>query len=125
MLGNIRAKYNFTDNFDLTAFYSIQYENDLRSQYFSSKTRFAGGSGQNGRANKFTEDRENELFEVTANYQKILMDLKFRLLGGYSWQQFVLKILMHSIPTSSRMICSIMRWNLVWELLQAAMPLRV
>lgn len=89
LLGNIRAKYNFTDNLDLTAFYSLQYESDLRSQYFSSKTRFSGGSGQQGRARKETEDRENELFELTANYQKSFNGLKVSLLGGYSWQQFV------------------------------------
>tara|TARA_R110000796_G_scaffold67449_6_gene154899 strand:+ start:39470 stop:42421 length:2952 start_codon:yes stop_codon:yes gene_type:complete len=88
LLGNIRAKYNFTDNFDITTFYSLQYESDLRSQYFSSKTRFAAGSGQKGRANKFAEDRQNELFELTANYQKSFNGLKVSLLGGYSWQQF-------------------------------------
>lgn len=88
MLGNIRAKYKLTDNFDVSAFYSLQYESDLRSQYFSSKTRFSAASGQQGRARKETEDRQNELFELTANYQKLFGDLKVTVLGGYSWQQF-------------------------------------
>ncbi|MDL5514318.1 SusC/RagA family TonB-linked outer membrane protein [Arenibacter sp. M-2] len=88
MLGNIRAKYKLTDNFDFSAFYSLQYESDLRSQYFSSKTRFSAGSGQKGRARKESEDRLNELFELTANYQKNFNGLKVSLLGGYSWQQF-------------------------------------
>ncbi|MFT6994101.1 MAG: TonB-linked SusC/RagA family outer membrane protein [Sediminicola sp.] len=87
MLGNIRAKYKLTDNFDFSAFYSLQYESDLRSQYFSSKTRFSAASGQNGRARKESEDRQNELFELTANYQKDFNGLKVSLLGGYSWQQ--------------------------------------
>lgn len=88
MLGNIKAKYRLTDNFDVSAFYSLQYESDLRSQYFSSKTRFSAASGQKGRARKEAEDRQNELFELTANYQKLFGDLKVTLLGGYSWQEF-------------------------------------
>ena len=88
ILASIRAKYKVTDNFDVSAFYSLQQESDLRSQYFSSKTRFSAASGQNGRARKASEDRENELFELTANYQKQFGDLKFSLLGGYSWQEF-------------------------------------
>lgn len=87
LLGNLRAKYDITDNFDIGAFYSLQYESDLRSEYFSSKTRFSSASGQKGRATKFTEDRQNELFELTANYQKLFGDLKVTLLGGYSWQE--------------------------------------
>jgi iron complex outermembrane receptor protein len=89
LLGNIKANYKFTDNFDLSAFYSLQTESDLRSQYFSSKTRFASSAGLNGRATKFAEDRENELFELTANYQKYFGELKMTLLGGYSYQEFM------------------------------------
>lgn len=88
MLANIRAKYKLTDSFDIGAFYSLQYESDQRSQYYSSKTRFSAASGQNGRARKEAEDRQNELFELTANYQKLFGNLKVTLLGGYSWQEF-------------------------------------
>lgn len=89
LLGNIKATYEFTNNFDLSAFYSIQTESDLRSEYFSSETRFASSAGLQGRATKFTEDRENELFELTANYEKYFGELKVSLLGGYSFQEFM------------------------------------
>tara|TARA_R110002050_G_scaffold104052_6_gene213347 strand:- start:58484 stop:61654 length:3171 start_codon:yes stop_codon:yes gene_type:complete len=88
MLGNLRVDYEVSKNLSLGAFYSMQYESDLRSQYFSSKTRFSSAAGQHGRANKFTEDRNNELFEITGNYEKSLGKLKINLLGGYSWQEF-------------------------------------
>lgn len=89
LLGNIRGDYKINDNLNIGAFYSLQVESDLRSEFFSSKTRFASAAGQRGRATKFTEDRENELFEITANYEKYFGDVKLNLLGGYSWQEFL------------------------------------
>ncbi|MGN7514547.1 MAG: SusC/RagA family TonB-linked outer membrane protein [Allomuricauda sp.] len=88
LLGTIKADYKLTDNLNVAGFYSLQHESDQRSQYFGSMMRFASASGQGGRATKFAEDRENELFELTANYEKYFGDLKFSLLGGYSWQEF-------------------------------------
>lgn len=88
LLGSIKADYKLTDDINVAAFYSLQHESDQRSQYYSSLTRFSSAAGQNGRATKFAEDRENELFELTANYEKYFGDVKFNLLGGYSWQEF-------------------------------------
>lgn len=88
ILGSIRGDYKLTDNLTIGAFYSLQHESDQRSQYFSSRTRFASSAGLNGRATKFAEDRENELFELTGTYEKNFGDLKVNVLGGYSWQEF-------------------------------------
>lgn len=89
LLGNIRINYELFEGFSLDAFYSHQYENDLRSQYFSSKTRFTSASGQRGRASKFTEDRKNELFEFTGSYKKNIGNLGLNAIAGYSWQEFL------------------------------------
>lgn len=88
LLGNMRIDYEFFDGLSVGAFYSQQYQNDLRSQYFSSKTRFTSASGQRGRGNKFTEDRKNELFEVTGTFKRNLGNLKLNAVAGYSWQEF-------------------------------------
>ncbi|MFD2099041.1 SusC/RagA family TonB-linked outer membrane protein [Flagellimonas iocasae] len=88
LLGTVKADYKLTDNLNVAAFYSLQHESDQRSQYYGSKMRFSSAAGQGGRARKEAEDRENELFELTANYEKYFGDLKFTLLGGYSWQEF-------------------------------------
>lgn len=88
LLGTIKADYKLTDNLSVAGFYSLQHESDQRSQYYSSKMRFSSAAGQGGRARKEAEDRENELFELTANYEKYFGDVKFSLLGGYSWQEF-------------------------------------
>lgn len=88
MLASLRANYAFTDALSLEAFYSLQYESDVRSQYFSSRTRFASSSGLGGRATKFAEDRQNSLFELTANFDKKFGKLKTNILAGYSWQEF-------------------------------------
>lgn len=88
MLGSLRADYEVIEDLNVGVFYSMQYENDMRSQYYSSKTRFASSAGLHGRATKFSEDRNNELFEITGNYQKYFGKLKLNVLGGYSWQQF-------------------------------------
>lgn len=88
LLANLRLNYELFDGFNIDAFYSQQYQNDLRSQYFSSKTRFTSASGQRGRASKFTEDRKNELFELTASFKRNFGKVSLNTVAGYSWQEF-------------------------------------
>ena len=89
LLGNVRANYEFLPGLNAEIFYSQQYESDLRSQYFSSKTRFTSADGQRGRANKFTEDRQNELLEITGSYKREFGKLRLNTVVGYSWQEFL------------------------------------
>ncbi len=88
MLANFRADFEVIPGLNLAAFYSIQYESDMRSQYFSSRTSFTSADGQNGRATKFSEDRLNELFELTGTFQRNFGELNMNFVGGYSWQEF-------------------------------------
>lgn len=89
LLGNVRANYEFLPGLNAEIFYSQQYESDLRSQYFSSKTRFTSANGQRGRANKFSEDRKNELLEITGSYKREFGKLSLNTVVGYSWQEFL------------------------------------
>lgn len=88
MLATLKAEYEIVDGLSLSGFYSMQYESDMRSAYFSSKMRFLGSGGLGGRATKLAEDRNNELFELTASYKKTFNDLTINLVGGYSYQRF-------------------------------------
>jgi iron complex outermembrane receptor protein len=89
MLATLKADYELMDGLSVSAFYSMQYENDMRSQYFSSRMRFAGSAGLSGRATKFTEDRSAQLTEFTASYKKNFNKLALNVVAGYSYQKNV------------------------------------
>lgn len=86
-LGSLRADFEIFDGLNVGAFYSQQYESDMRSQYFSSRMRFNSGQGRGGLANKFSEDRINELFELTGSFKRQLGKLGLNTVVGYSWQE--------------------------------------
>ena len=89
MLASIKGDYEIVNGLTASAFYSLQHESDVRSQYFSSGMRFAGSAGLGGRATKFTEDRTTQLFELTGALQKTLGNLDLNVVGGYSYQKFI------------------------------------
>jgi TonB-dependent starch-binding outer membrane protein SusC len=90
-LTTLKADYEIFDGLTASGFYSMQYESDVRSQYFSSKMRFAGSAGLKGRATKFTEDRTTQLFELTGSYKKSFDKLNFNVVAGYSYQKFLVE----------------------------------
>jgi TonB-dependent starch-binding outer membrane protein SusC len=90
LLTSLRGEYDFSDMVDglrVSLFYSQQRENDLRGEYYSKYSKFRGRNGQ-GLASRRTDERFNELFETTVNYDKNIGDLGLALLGGYSYQDF-------------------------------------
>lgn len=88
LLASIRGEYSFTDNFRAAVFYSSQQEKDFRGDYSPKTAKFGGGFGRNGLATIVNEERLNQLFEATANYDQSFGDLNFAALGGYSYQEF-------------------------------------
>lgn len=84
--GSLRANYEIIDGLSASIFYSQQRESDLTGEYYRSDARFRG-AGRNGLARRFTEDRLNDLFEITGNYDRDFNNLNLKLLGGYSWQE--------------------------------------
>lgn len=91
MLTSLNAEYEILDGLKISGFYSLQYESDLRSAYFSSKMRFAGSSGLGGRATQFTEDRESQLLEFTGYYKRTFDKMTLNFVAGYSYQKFVVQ----------------------------------
>jgi iron complex outermembrane receptor protein len=90
LLLSIRGEYDFSDvvnGLRASVFYSRQEENDLRGEFYAKTSKFRG-LGRNGLASRRTDNRFNELFETTINYDKSFGDANLALLGGYSYQYF-------------------------------------
>lgn len=82
-----RATLEIIDGLTVSAFVASQRESDLTGQY-SKSTSYFRGFNRNGLATRFTEDRTNDLFETTVNYNKTFNgNLKVNVLAGYSWQE--------------------------------------
>lgn len=89
ILASLRGEYDFTDivnGLRIALFYSQQREDDLRGSYNPKTAKF----GRPGLANasRRTDQRFNELFETTLNYDKNFGESSLSLLGGYSYQYF-------------------------------------
>jgi iron complex outermembrane receptor protein len=89
-LVSIRGEYDFNDFIEglrASAFYSVQRESDFFGAYIEKTSKF-GGRGGLGQAGRATDERFNELFETTVNYDKTFGNANLALLGGYSYQYF-------------------------------------
>jgi len=81
-----RADYELFDGFTASVGYSMQRESEHFGSFYDKEAYFRG-TNRDGLANISTNDRLNELFEVTGNYtlgfggNNVLT-----ILGGYSWQ---------------------------------------
>jgi iron complex outermembrane receptor protein len=88
LLASIRGEYNFTSNFKAAVFYSSQRESFWNGSYSPKTAKFGGGFGRKGLATVQNNERLNELFETTLNYDKTLGKVAMSFLGGYSYQEF-------------------------------------
>jgi iron complex outermembrane receptor protein len=88
LLASIRGEYNFTSNFKAAVFYSSQRETFWNGSYSPKTAKFGGGFGRKGLATVQNNERLNELFETTLNYDKTLGKVAISFLGGYSYQEF-------------------------------------
>ena len=88
LLASIRGEYSFLDNLRVALFYSTQRETDFEGYYSPKTSKFGGGFGRNGLARVRNDERVNELFETTVNFDENFGDLNFAALGGYSYQEF-------------------------------------
>ncbi|RZS95489.1 SusC/RagA family TonB-linked outer membrane protein [Cecembia calidifontis] len=88
ILASIRGEYNFTSKLSAAVFYATQRETDWRGFYSPKTAKFGGGFGRNGLATIQNDERLNELFETTVNYNTDLGKVNMALLGGYSFQEF-------------------------------------
>lgn len=94
-LTNFKADYEVVENLTLSANYSYQVNSRLDGFYSSSGSLTGGGrnlaNGEQvgGRAERFTFDSTDQLYEFTANYRKTSGDLTYSILGGYGYQEQV------------------------------------
>jgi len=89
-LASIRGEYDFSDfikGLRFSAFYSAQRESDFYGSYNKKSAKFGGRNGL-GFASRSTDQRINELFETTINYDRDLGAADLALLAGYSYQDF-------------------------------------
>ncbi|MCB0837402.1 MAG: SusC/RagA family TonB-linked outer membrane protein [Bacteroidetes bacterium] len=85
---NLRADWEIVDGLTIGGFYALQRENDLTAQYFD-KQSFWRGADRNGLANRGSNDRYTQVFDATVQYENDFGGLNLKVLGGYSYQNFV------------------------------------
>lgn len=88
LLASIRGEYNFTTKLRAAVFYATQRETDWRGSYSPKTSKFGGGFGRNGLATIRNDERINQLFETTVNYDETVGKIGMAFLAGYSYQEF-------------------------------------
>jgi iron complex outermembrane receptor protein len=84
----VRGSFEIIEGLKVDAFYSIQSETDLRGAYYD-KNSYWEGRDRNGLARRELNDRFNQLFESTLNFDRTIGGLNLNILGGYSYQDFI------------------------------------
>lgn len=87
VLINGRADYKLLNNLTLSASYSRERTTQNTNTYYN-KNSYWIGADRNGLANLTEDLTQTDLFESTAEYNQDFGGLQFRLLGGYSFQQY-------------------------------------
>ncbi len=90
-VGQLRFDYdlnNLLSGLRIGLAYSQQHESDLRGQYFPSTLKFGDGSANSGNAQRSTEERTNQLFETTIDWDGSTGSTNIAVLLGYSFQDF-------------------------------------
>jgi TonB-dependent starch-binding outer membrane protein SusC len=87
LFGNVKADLTLAPGLTVSAFYNQTRDNVRRFESYQKSAYYRGRNGQ-GAAGQGQEDRTNELFESTLNYEKGMGKVNFKGLLGYSWQEF-------------------------------------
>ncbi len=91
ILGNIRADYEVIQGLKLSIFYNQSRENDLFGEYWSKQAFWTpfGVKNDKGFGSRKSDERFSQLFETTGNLETNIWKLNTKLLGGYSYQEFI------------------------------------
>ena len=84
---NFDVKYEILEGLRLGSSYSFQSTSDLNGLYIDNRSIWDNPIA-NGRAERSNNNTQSELFEVTADYNGSIGDLRYNVLGGYSYQKF-------------------------------------
>ncbi len=113
-LSNFKAEYKLIQNLTVAGNYSYQVTSDLVGFYSSSGSITGAGRGLSngeqvgGRAERFTSDTSDELYEFTATYNNSVGDLTYTVLGGYGYQE---QIYEEFWATNTNYITDSVLWN--------------
>lgn len=88
LLASIRGEYNFTSKLRGAIFYASQRETEWRGSYSPKTAKFGGGFGRKGLATIQNNEKLNDLFETTLNYDETVGKVGMAFLAGYSYQEF-------------------------------------
>lgn len=89
MLTNFKADLEPVDGLIFSANYSYQVTSDNFGSYVNSESLDRDGIALGGVARRSTFDSSDELFELTASYEKTKNNFTYKLLIGNSYQQQV------------------------------------
>ncbi|MFK5973866.1 MAG: SusC/RagA family TonB-linked outer membrane protein [Flavobacteriaceae bacterium] len=93
ILANFKADYELVKNLTISANYSYQVNSRLEGFYSDSGSITGAGRGLGvgeqvgGRAERFTSNESDQLFEFTSKYSNSVGDLSYSILGGYGYQE--------------------------------------
>jgi len=76
------------DGFAVKALFSRDMYNSTRGYYETKQHYSTARNGRNGFASRGATRSTDDLFELTANYDKNLGEHYFTLLGGYTWRRY-------------------------------------
>ncbi len=86
LLLSIGGQYELIDGLTAGVSYAVNRESNIFGEFYPNNAYFRG-TDQNGEARRFTEDKNNELFELTGNYKKRFGNVNFNGLVGYSYNE--------------------------------------
>jgi iron complex outermembrane receptor protein len=90
--GSLKGTYTFADyipGLSVSAFYSERSDKLSRGQYFPSTEMWQSAVTRKGIAYRREDNNSARLIQTTVHYKKtIATDFNFKILGGYSWQEF-------------------------------------
>jgi len=89
-LASIKGDLELMPGLKAGVLYAKTNENDIYGEYYSKKSYWTpfGVKNDKGFAGKYTDERYDDLFESTLNYEHDFNGLELKLLGGYSFQEF-------------------------------------
>ncbi|MCB0629110.1 MAG: SusC/RagA family TonB-linked outer membrane protein [Saprospiraceae bacterium] len=87
-IASLRGTYTLVEGLDFSLFYS-QERNDFQGRQYWDKNSFFTGQDRNGLASQRDDKSKIDLFEATATYNLNFGSTDLRLLGGYSYQDFL------------------------------------
>jgi TonB-linked SusC/RagA family outer membrane protein len=91
LMGQLRFEYDLSDfvnGLRVSTTYSNQIEDQLRGKYAPSTLKFEDGNNNRGNAERFTEKKENSLWESTLDWVGDVGIVSVKGLLGYSYQSF-------------------------------------